>query len=545
MKRGLVASGWTYFVLAIGGWAILTSGCRSKQESAKSDLSSSWLLSGVDLPEEPYPFNSMPMERLSQDADGDLRGQPLPPVVPVRHRTQLPQHGVRYMQTNRDISKYIRPGDIFVRFEPIGSSNFDPMMLLEKGMYHAGIVIANHEGEGRVFFPSEDSDAFLCHFDITGEYDPSGCGFIGPTHFFRVLGTDHSQVQDAVAKIFKNWKYDYLFKLSIQSTGDISTYRKSLKPHSKQSMYCSELPFTIHALATDKLPVTPISVSQILADFNEFRDKFRGLYAVDLNDDVMTGAIVDYFSMFLPDSVDSLLDNRIARSYIKSALAARPDNNDQARGIAARRLIPPWSFMDESKTGSGLVRYVGTYFPGEHKAVAVPVDALKRLTAVKSQIENANRRIDEASANIAAATFVEKVNLPPAGLMTKNRRLIQWVRRKPRERTLLTDFRTINGSRKAVVANLFEQMKQVELTSNLEYLQFVDICDTFKYSSNAIYDARSTLVMAMQKLKADRAQIASIEVQGAGDDMRLLQSWEDLGCSLASRSAYENALSKP
>jgi hypothetical protein len=529
----------TIKIVALLPFVVAVLSCRAKQESAQSDLTSSWLLSNVQLPEEPYPFNSMPLSRLEEDAEGPLKDQPLPPIVLVKHRAQLPDHGIRYMQSNRDIAQYVRPGDIFVEFESIGPDKPEPMMVLQKGMYHAGIVIANESGERSLFFPKLESDAFLCHLDTTAGYDPSGCGFLSPTHFFRVADADPAQVHEVLGKLFRNWRYDYLFKLAIESQVDIASFKQSLKADAKLPMYCSELPFTVHALASGKFPVKPVSVAEILGEFNGFRAAHQSLYNADLSDEVVTKAIVQYFSMFLPTGVNSLVDNPLARRYVKSALAARPENTAEAKGIGGRRLVPPWAFMDASKVGGGSLHYVGTFFPGEYKAVAVPVDSMKRIATIKSLIDSTQQRISATSANLALATFAERVQLPEAGRRTKNVRFIQWVRRKPAERSALTDFKTMNIARKATASHLLEQLQRVEREQSLEYPAFIDICDTFLYTNQALSDTRTTLVLGMKKLKADPATVADIETTGAGDDMRLRQQWEDFGCSMASRSAYE------
>ncbi|MBM4252107.1 MAG: hypothetical protein FJ146_09065 [Deltaproteobacteria bacterium] len=514
-------------------------GCRAKHDGATSDLTSSWLLSGLQLPVEPYPFNSLPLSRLEEDAAGPLHGQPLPPVVPVKHLKQLPEHGIRYLQTNRAIAEYVRPGDIFVEFQTMGAEDPDPMMLIQKGMYHAGIVIANQSGERSLFFPNAEGDAFLCHIDTTGGYDPSGCGFVSPTHFFRVTDADPAQVQDAAMRLFRNWRYDYMFKLAVDSQSDIDDFKKSLNGSDKTPLYCSELPFMVHAVASGRFPVKPVPIAQILAEFNDFRAANQSLYRADLNDDVVTKSIVRYFSSFLPSGVDSLVDNPVARRYVKSALNKRPEPSDDAKGIAGRRLVPPWIFMDASKSGASPVRYIGTYYPVEYKTVAIPVDSMKRIASIKGLIDSTQRSISAASSHLALANFSEQVKLPQTGHHPKNVRFVQWVRRKPEERNAVTDFKSMNIARKATAAYLVEQLNKVEKEQNLEYQAFIDICDTFLYSNDALTNARNTLVQGMKKLKNDPESITSIETNGSADDMRLRQQWEDFGCPMASRSAFE------
>ncbi len=521
---------------------ILFIACRPiHKETAELESSSSGNFLDLQLPFEPIPFNSMPISQLNEEAKQVFAGGTPPPVVQVSHSKGGVPHGVRYLQTQRDIAKYIRPGDVFVAFIPMTKDTDDPMMLVQHGMYHAGLVISNKLGGKDLFFPNVDGQPFLCHFDTTAGYDPSGCTFDGPTHFFRINADSptYAKALNWTSKIFGNWSYDYLFQLNAAETKDVTKLAANISTQTKPSFYCSELPFSVHSLALGKPIFRPTTIGDILDEFNNFRSENRSEYKLDLSDESTTKAIVYYFASFLPERTQTILNNPVTRSYVKGALTT-PQGADSKQGIIARTaIVPPWQFMREAKAKNPMVSYVGTYYPGEYKAVAIPVTAMAQLKSLHQLLLRNDKTIKEGAAKLTPAASNAKLPFEHPGRVHKLGRLVQYVRTRPAQAPSDISATESETLRAEATAKIESKIITASAFKNLEYNTYLEICDELNTTSELARVTRKQILKAMVHGNIPSPTRQEFQRASDADDVRMVIAWEDLGCHMAAHFDIE------
>ncbi len=508
-------------------------------ESSVSPLDQS-----VRLPAEPYPFNRLPVSQLKATEAATFKGALPPPIIEVKHSQPLEPHGIRYIQTQRDIAKYVRPGDIFVSFDPMIKDTKDPMMLLQQGMYHAGLVVANHQGGKDLFFPGTNNDSFLCHFDTTAGYDPSGCTFDGPHHFFRINHTSQSEkkVIDIANQIFGNWGYDYLFQLNAESESTIFDLKHQLSQRKKMSFYCSELPYTIHALALEHMPFKPTSIGSILNNFNSFRDKNRNSYQLDLSDASTTKAIIEYFASFLPERSQTIIDNAVIRSYVRSAIS-KPLGKTEHEGLVAKRVIvPPWQFMEEAKKNNPSISYIGTYYPGEHKAIAIPINAMAQLKTLHKILLINDKQISEARSLLPPTERSVPAPIEVAGTRSKLGRLVQYIKTRPYNAPHDQSIDEIEKAREESHAKIESKLITAQSFKNLNYTTYLEICDELLSATDLNRVARTHILKALSKTRAPQNQQELIKKTGTLNDATMQLAWEDFGCGMAAKYEIQSPI---
>ncbi len=226
-------------------------GCSDQNHNSKTKAD--FPVQQANLPIEVYPFNSLDIEHLKYEEKNFFKNEKLPPLVEVKlvAKDQNP-HAVRLMRSHLEISEYVRPGDVFVAYEPILANRDDPMNILQKGMPHAGIVVKNRQGGRDLLFPQKDGEDFTCHLDTSSGWDPSGCIFEGSNHFFRIENSEPLEGKDKIIEVsnavFDNWTYDALFDLDITDENSLSSISEKIENGDTTSLYCSELPFTLHSV---------------------------------------------------------------------------------------------------------------------------------------------------------------------------------------------------------------------------------------------------------------------------------------------------------
>lgn len=351
--------------------------CSNNQSTTKNDTTHSF----ARLPVEVYPFNSIPMQHLKYEEENYFEGVDLPPIVPVRLVTkdQVP-HGIRLMKSHYDISMYVKPGDIFVSYHPVVKNKNNPMNVLQKGMPHAGIVVANRQGGRDLFFPQKDGESFLCHLDTSAGWDPSGCVFTGSNHFFRVEQPDSNNktIVDMTNAVFENWQYDPLFQLDVTDDKSIQKMSNKITDGDQVKLYCSELPFALHSMAQNKLIFKPTTFGESMQQFNLFIKEYGHLFKKPITEKNAVESIVGYFGKFLPSQ--TILNNTLVKSFVSSALTNPDGLASSMTGIASKPLAGMWNYMDEAKKRGSLVHYVGSYVPGSVKVAILPTDYFETLS---------------------------------------------------------------------------------------------------------------------------------------------------------------------
>jgi hypothetical protein len=292
-------------------------------------------------------------------------------------------------------------------------------------------------------------------------------------------------------------------------------------------------------LALGRLVFNPIQVQKVLAEWHTFVKDYGQFYQADLSDQGTSKAIVYYFATFLPKHLQTLLDNPASRRFVKNALGGANEGAAEPQGVSAFKIAPPWFFMDEYKRENPSIHYVGTFYPGNFKAAAIPIDAMRRIPAIKEKVDAAAKRLSAAAANLAGAILTTKIRPEPAAGQTKVSRVIRWIRERPSIGPKLTDFKTADRERRAAGTTLFESLQLALTMQNLEFEQYLDICDAFHLANSQLSNSRNALLAALKKAKTGTTDIEKIRREGSGDDARLLLAWEDFGCGMASRSALE------
>ena len=329
---------------------LLSLSCSKKQEA--SHTKADFPVNQAKIPVEVYPFNSLPIDHLLEEAENYFRNDILPPIVPVEvlAEGQRP-HAIRLIRSHLEIAKYIKAGDVFVSYEPVIKANAKPMDILQKGMPHAGIVVKNRQGGRDLLFPQKDNEDFICHLDTSSGWDPSGCIFEGSNHFFRIENSDPQESLDRIVDItnavFDNWTYDPLFNLDLKTEKDLQAMISKIENGSKTNLYCSELPYTLHSVAQERIIFEPTTFGKTIEEYNTFVENYGSLFDTPITSESSTNSIIEYFGSFLPNQ--SILDNYIIRSFVRSTMLNPNGLTSSWSGVSGKELAGMWVYMDEAK----------------------------------------------------------------------------------------------------------------------------------------------------------------------------------------------------
>ncbi|MBQ49985.1 MAG: hypothetical protein CMP10_21575 [Zetaproteobacteria bacterium] len=523
-------------------------GCDKINPFSETDNGLAYL--DVKLPKEPVPLNSLPISVLEREAEGFFDGVPLPPIVKAPHDTDKEEYGIRYIQNNHDIMKYVQPGDVFVNFHWVEKSEQNLMRVLQKGQTHAGIVIENKTGGRDLYFPQENGEKFICHLDTSSGWDPSGCLFSDETHFFRIEGeaTDKDVLYFA-EKVFENWKYDPGFNLDIGSDSQVSKLTADIEAGKASNLYCSELPYTLHSVANQQLLYEPETFGEILSRFNEFRSSYDDLYSASFNDDASVTGIIKYFVGFLPENTNTLLDNSLVRKFVSTAIKNPNGMTARLSGVAGKKLASMWGFLDQSSIDGSGVHYIGSYVP-IYRNISMPTD-------FKDQLEKINQKLPAYTKVLADFMKdheeVKDIVVPEKkGFGRKVSRVFRWVSAKREGAD--TDFKNQppkKGENKLPVILDWLKQEQKYLKSlgkmadereEIEYALYVEICEQLTGYAGDLGWLGYTL---NDMLKADilTGQIyddaLALKRSARGNSARLTLSLEKFGCDTITHTAEE------
>ena len=200
--------------------------------------------------------------------------------------------------------------------------------------------------------------------------------FEGSNHFFRIENSEPLEDKDKIIEIsnavFDNWNYDALFDLDITDENSLSSISEKIENGDKTNLYCSELPYTLHSVVQKKLIFEPTTFGKTIEEYNKFVETYGKLFTKPITNESSVQSIIKYFGGFLPN--ESILDNLLIRSFVKSAMLNPNGMASSLSGVAGKRLAGMWLFMDEAKKKGSTVHYVGSFVPNSYKTHSLPIN---------------------------------------------------------------------------------------------------------------------------------------------------------------------------